>query len=159
MSTLTVGLTATVPDLDGSDPDTEVLGTLTLTDNVKVVDQTVTVAASTPTTSTVVWQATKSDGTTQHGVSGAAAAFVAMVVTVDQDKTLTADTAVGLRALYTNAAGSVLTDVAFQQRTRATPVVFPASVRDSSDAEHFLTRIEARNRNTTAVPVQAAAWK
>lgn len=159
MSTLTIGLTATVPDLDGSDPDTEVLGTLTLTSNIKVADGTSVVLASTPTTSTVIWQATKSDGTTQHGVAGAAAAFAAMVVTIDPDKTLTSDLPIGIRCLYTNAAGSVLTDVAFQQRTRGIPLVLPASVRDSSDAEYFLTKVEARNRNTTDVPVAVAAWK
>lgn len=158
MATLTIGLTASAPELGGTDPDVEALGSVTLTNGVKVAGQATLVAASTPTTSTVVWQAMKSDGTTQHAVSGAASPCAALVLTVDPDKTLSSDLAVGVRVLYTSAAGAALTDVGFQQRSKLHPLVIPGSVRDSSDVEYFPTKIEVRNRNTTAVPVQVDAW-
>lgn len=162
MATLKIGFSAFAPGIGGggSDPDIEGSWDITLASGVKAFDQTIVVAANTPTTSTVLWQATKTDGTTQHGVSGASAAATVFAVLVDPGAYPSSGLPLGVRALYTNAAGAVLTDVAFQQRDNTMPIILPASVRDASGAEYFLTRIEGRNRNASnAIPARIVAWR
>lgn len=158
MATLTIGFSVTPSGTGAGDdrPDPSIAHELTLTNGNKVVDATVSVPASTPTSDTVVW------ASAQHGVSTATAAVDVALVTIDPAGNEDTSLEIGISALYTTVSSTgVTTGIWWEQLSKELPRLFPGTVRIAADVEAFLTKIVARNRNTgtnDAVNVRVQAW-
>jgi hypothetical protein len=157
MATLRIGFSITPDGLGAGDgrADPEQARDLTLTSGEKA-ETVVTVAASTPSTSTTLWQATN------HAASATAASADLAVVLVDPLTDEDTPIPLGVMASYTTDSATTVTDTVFEQAYPGVPLCFPGTVRLPAGDLAYLTKLAARNRNTgtdDAMKVRTTVWK
>lgn len=155
MATLDLGFSATPTDVSGATyADPSQVRTITLTNGAKPFDATVSCTANATTT---LWTAS-----TNEASSATAACDLALVL-VDPAQTETTSLSIDIILTYTTVSSTSTTTEAvyFALKREHGVMTFPGEGRLSAGTQVFLTKIEAKNRNTgtdDAVNVRVQVW-
>ncbi len=155
MASITIGDSITPTGVSGSSvADPSQARELTLTNGAKPYDATVSCAASATTT---LWTAPT------NGVSGTTAAADLVAVWVDPAQTEDTSLAIDIILTYTTVSSTTTTTVAVYHALKREHGVmkFPGEGRLSAGTQVFLTKIEAKNRNSgtsDATNVRVQVW-
>jgi len=153
MSTIRIGDSIMSVDVGASDGigDPAQVRELTLTNGAKPFDAVVSAALSATTT---LWTAPN------HGVSATTASADLVAIIIDPEQAADDSLPIDLILTYTTVSSTgTTTEAIYLVAKREHGVLkIPGEGRKSDATQVFLTKVEAKNRNTTAATVRIQVW-
>lgn len=153
MSTIRIGDSIMSVDVGANDGigDPSQVRELTLTNGAKPADNVVSCTASATVTA---WTAAN------HGVSATAASADLVAILIDPEQSADDSLPIDVIATYTTVSSTSTTaaQTYIVLKREHGVLKLPGEGRDSSGTQRFLTKVEFKNRNTTATTARIQVW-